>query len=299
MALGVACCAAALATPGPAWAQHAKKPPPPSAAASTGNLLQTGRNLFEDQRYEESIQTLSAALLRPNTPKKDRVEIYRLLAYNYIVLSHRDEAEAAVRGLYALDPEFALGSSESPRFKEFFAEVKKKWEADGKPGLVTEEAPAPKPVSIKHSSPAQQEQGQEIKLTGELDDPGTRTGSVILHYRTGSQGKFEKVEARVSDTRFRTTIPGAAVKPPLVEYYLEALDSKGLPIAARGDALAPLRIAVPAPAEGGGLFSSPWFWTGTGAVIVGGVVAAFVLTRKSSESAGPPTSRVIVTVGQQ
>ena len=299
IALGFACCAAAVATPGSARAQHAKKPAASSASTSTSNLLQTGRNQFEDQRYEESIQTLSAALLRPNTPKKDRVEVYRLLAYNYIVLSHRDEAEAAVRGLYALDPEFSLGSSESPRFKDFFAEVKKKWEADGKPGLVSEAAPAEKPVSIKHSSPAQQDQGLEIKLSGEVDDPGNRTGSVVLHYRTGSQGKFEKVDARLIDARFRTTIPGAAVKPPLVEYYLEALDGKGLPIAARGDALAPLRIAVPAPAEGGGLFSSPWFWTGTGAVIVGGVVAAFVLTRKS-DSAAPPnnSSRVIVTVGQ-
>jgi tetratricopeptide (TPR) repeat protein len=289
-------------TSGFALAQHAKKTPPSSGSTQAANLLQTGRNLFEDQRYEESIQTLSAALLRPNTPKKDRVEVYRLLAYNYVVLSHRDEAEAAVRGLYALDPEFALGSSESPRFKEFFAEVKTRWEADGKPGLVTEVAAPPKQVAIKHSSPAQKEQGLEIRLTGELDDPGSRTGSVVLHYRTGSQGKFEKVDARMTEGKFRTTIPGAAVKPPLVEYYFEALDGKGLPIAARGDALAPLRIAVPAPVpppESGGLLSSPWFWTGTGAVLVGGVVTALVLTRSKSESPGTPTSRVIVTVGQQ
>jgi tetratricopeptide (TPR) repeat protein len=260
-------------------------------------LIQTGRSLFEDQRYEESIQALSAALLRPNTPKSDRVEVYRLLAYNYIVLSHREEAEAAVRGLYALQPDFALSASESPRFKEFFAEVKKKWEAEGKPGLVTEEAPAPKPVSIKHSSPAQHQQGQELRLTGELDDPGDRVGAVVLHYRSGTQGKFERLEARISNARFRTIIPGASVKPPLVEYYFEVLDDKGLPIASRGDAAAPLRVAVPAP-QGGGLFSSPWFWTGTGAVVVGGVIAAVLLTRKSDDGGPTPTSRVIVTVGQ-
>ena len=294
----LALCVVAPATT--ADAQPAKKPAVAQGASrSGGNLIITGRNLFEDQRYEESIQTLSAALLRPNTPKTDRVEIYRLLAYNYIVLSQKEEAEAAVRGLYALDPDFALASNESPRFKDFFAEVKKRWEADGKPGLVSEAAAAPKPVNVKHSSPPQQERGKEIPLSAEIDDPDSRVGSLILHYRAGSQGGFERVDARLSDGRYRAVIPPSAVKPPLVEYYLEVLDTKGLPVALRGDATAPLRIAVPAPAQGGGLLSSPWFWTGTGAVVVGGVLAAILLSRDSGSSASaPPSSRVIVTVGQ-
>lgn len=283
----------------PSVAQPKKPAGTQTTPRAGGNLITTGRNLFEDQRYEESIQTLSAALLRPNTPKNDRVEIYRLLAYNYIVLSQKEEAEAAVRGLYALDPEFALASNESPRFKEFFAEVKKRWEADGKPGLVTETAAASKPVSIKHASPPQQERGKEIRLSAEIDDPESRVGSVVVHYRTGSQGMFEKADARLSEGRYRAVIPPAAVKPPLVEYYLEVLDGKGLPIASRGDVAAPLRIAVPAPAQGGGLLSSPWFWTGTGAVVVGGVLAAIFLSRDSGSSpSAPPSSRVIVTVGQ-
>ncbi|HQP36421.1 MAG TPA: hypothetical protein PLI95_14635 [Polyangiaceae bacterium] len=285
---------------GPAGAQSPKKPAAAASASSAGgNLIITGRNLFEDQRYEESIQTLSAALLRPNTPKQDRVEIYRLLAYNYIVLSQKEEAEAAVRGLYSIDPEFHLASNESPRFKEFFAEAKKRWEAEGKPGLVTEQVAALKPVNLKHSSPPQQQPDKEVPLSAELEDPDARAGSVVLHYRTGSQGKFEKVDARRSEgSRYRAVIPAAAVKPPLVEYYLEALDAKGLPVALRGDAAAPLRIAVPAPAQSGGLLSSPWFWTGTGAVVIGGVVAAFLLTRDSNPSSAAPTSRVIITVGQ-
>lgn len=291
---------AVIAPATPADAQPAKNPASAHPGPRTGgNLIVTGRNLFEDQRYEESIQTLSAALLRPNTPKNDRVEIYRLLAYNYIVLSQNEEAEAAVRGLYVLDPEFHLASNESPRFKDFFAEVKTRWEADGKPGLVTEAAPPPKPVSIKHASPPQQESGKEIRLSAEVEDPDSRVGSMLLYYRAGSQGLFAKVDARPSDGRYRASIPASAVKPPLVEYYLEVLDAKGLPIALRGDAAAPLRIAVPAPAQGGGLLSSPWFWTGTGAVVVGGVIAAFLLTRESSQtSSPPPSSRLIVTVGQ-
>ena len=95
-------------------------------------------------------------------------------------------------------------------------------------------------------------------------------------------------------------LPGAAVQPPIVEYYIEAQDAGGLPVALRGDASAPLRIAVPNPDEGGSLFASPWFWAGSAAV-VGGVVAAILLTGKSDSSPGQqqgaPTSHVVVVIG--
>jgi hypothetical protein len=285
------------------------------SSASGANLIAAGRSMFEDQRYEESIQTLSAALLRPGTSKKDRIEIYRLLAYNYIVLSQKDEAEAAVRGLYAVDPGFRLAAGESPRFRDFFADVKKRWEAEGRPGLVTEQETGPKPVAIKHASPAERERDKEIPITGELEDPGSRVDKVWLHYRAGSIGKFHKLDARLSAAKFRGVVPASAVKPPLIEYYLTAADAAGLPIATRGDAAAPLRIAIPAPQEeSGGVFSSPWFWTGAGAVVVGGVLAAILLTRKSEPApsepiggggaggsgggGGAPTSRVVIIVGQ-
>ncbi len=97
-----------LACPSDAWAQK-----------SAQDLVQRGRSLFDDQQYEESIQTLSAALLRPNNTKQQRVDIYRLLALNYITLNRKDEAESAVRGLLALQPDYALPANESPRFRDF------------------------------------------------------------------------------------------------------------------------------------------------------------------------------------
>ena len=69
--------------------------------AGRQDLITRGKNLFDDQQYEESIQTLSAALLRPNNTKEQRIEIYRLLAYNYITLNRKEEAESAARGLFA------------------------------------------------------------------------------------------------------------------------------------------------------------------------------------------------------
>ena len=55
-----------------------------AAPAQPQDLIAKGRQLFEDQQYEDSIETLSGALLRPSNTKEQKVEIYRLLALNYI-----------------------------------------------------------------------------------------------------------------------------------------------------------------------------------------------------------------------
>jgi hypothetical protein len=73
------------------------------------------------------------------------------------------------------------------------------------------------------------------------------------------------------------------VKPPLVEYYLLAVDQTGLPLASRGDAAAPLRIAIPAP-EGGSVFASPWFWVPVGVAVVGGAIATAIIVSNASST---------------
>jgi hypothetical protein len=258
--------------------------PKPSGAQPSKDLIQRGRDLFEDQQYEESIQTLSGALVRPNNNKAQKIEIYRLLALNYITLNRKEEAESAVRGLLSLDPTYELPKSESPRFRDFFSSVRTKWEAEGRPGLVTEQN-APKSVALKHSSPAEAKPDTEVPLSAQLDDPDHRVTSVELFYRTGTQGKFVEVTTQFSPSEgsMRATIPPNVVKPPFVAYYLLAKDRSGLPVASSGDADAPLRIPVPEPSRGwvlpvaigGGILGA--------AAIVGGLALAGVFKGNSSK----------------
>jgi hypothetical protein len=272
---------ATVTTPASAQPKAAAAP----AKAGVTSLIQRGGELFDDQQYEESIQTLSAALMRPGTAVKEKIEIYRLLAYNYITLKRTEEADAAVRGLLVLDETFKLPASESPRFRDFFDLTRKKWEEEGKPGRVDETKPkeVDKPVKITHTSPAQVEPDATIKLSASVEDPDDRVQSVQLAYRTGAKGKFITVSGTYVSGQFRGQIPGAAVKPPLVEYYLLATDKGGLPIASRGDAATPLRIAVPEPQRS--VVKSPWFWIPVGVVVVGGAVAtALILTQTGKTS---------------
>lgn len=291
----VAVCHSALfvAVPSSSFAQGAAK----GAAkkedkANVSSLIQRGADLFDDAEYEQSIQTLSAALLRPGSSKQEKVEIYRLLAYNYIVMNRLDEADAAVRGLLVLDESYSLPKTESPRFQDFFKSTRAKWESEGKPGKEGDSAAAEKPINIMHSSPAQVAPGTLIKLTGRVEDPDGKVRGMQLAYRTGAEGKFVLVAATYTLGEFRAQIPSNAVKPPLVEYYLQAVDKGGLPLTSRGDAAAPLRIVVPAPQKGG-VLSSPWFWVPVGlAVVGGGVAATYILLNRQQ------TSTVTISVGE-
>lgn len=283
-ALVAACHAAVIA--GPAGVAFAQAP----GKSAVTQLIQKGSALFDDQAYEESIQTLSAALLRPGTTDREKIEVYRLLAYNYIILKRTDEADAAVRGILVIDEKFSLPPTESPRFRDFFAATTKKWLDEGKPGKVTlgPAAPVEKPIKMMHSSPPEVPANKPVKLSGSVDDPDSRVRGVQLGYRTGASGKFVTLAATYTLGEFHTQIPAAAVKPPLIEYYLSAVDKGGLPIASRGDAGTPLRIVVP---KEGGVFTSPAFWVPVGVAVVAGAIAtAILLTR------GKPTAMVTVGV---
>ena len=282
----VACLHAILLTTH-AFAQPAKARPP-------ADLIVKGQLQFEEQQYEESIQSLSAALLRPSNTQAQKVEIFRLLALDYITLGRKDEAENAVRGLLVQRPDYEIPDKESPRFRDFFAQSRAKWEAEGRPG-VTKDEPSQKPVVLKHGSPTQIDVGSALELRARLQDPDGRVGSVKLFYRSGSKSDFSEVKATTSGDSVRAQIPATAVKPPVVDYYFEVLDGGGTVIAIRGDASSPLRIAVPEGSKGwvlpvaigGGVL---------GAAAIVGVLALAGAFKPSGSGGGAAGNRTTVSV---
>ena len=287
------------ATALPAATEAEAQQPKAAAKTDTRGLIQRGQDLFDEQRYEESIQTLSAALLRPGTKLDDRIEIYRLLAYNYITLGRNEEADAAVRGLLVLKDDFQLSPKESPRFRDFFAKAQAAWVEEGKPGQ-EQAAAAPSVVAIRHTPAVQVEPGTVVKVEGTVDDSASAVAEVKLFFREAGAAKFDEKALAYAMGSFRGQIPQTAVKPPLVEYYLLAVDAKGLPLSSRGDADAPLRIAVPEPQDDS-IFASPWFWIPVGVLVVGGAVATAVILGTQEEAPpgnGTPTSTIVIGVGE-
>ncbi len=288
----------------PAVAQEAKpampREPSPDASAPSASgggsatLLSKGQTLFDDQQYEESIQTLSAALLRPNNTKAQRIEIYRLLALNYITLGRKEEADSAIRALLSVEPGYELPANESPRFRDSFAEARAKWEAEGRPGLLTEQGPK-RSVVLRDAYPSQADPNEAVELHARLDDPDARVATLRLFYRSGARGDFTEARAARAGASVRATIPASAVKPPLVEYYFIAHDKDGSAIATRGDASTPLRIVVREPKKSWALPVA------IGGGILGAAAALGVLALAGvfdgTESA-PPRGVVLVGVSE-
>lgn len=258
------------------------------AAAQTNPLIARGQSEYDELRFEEALQTLSAALVRSGNSPGDYATIYRLLAFTYLALGREEEAAGAYRSMLAITPDFEPGQEVSPRIREFFDGVKEAWVAEGRPG-----SGPPPPVEIEHRSPAEAERGQEVTLSATIDDPASRVAQLVLAYRQGTEAVFNRLDTQPRGEELVATIPGEAVAPPLVEYYFEALDAQGLPIAARGDVAAPLRIAVPEPG-GGSVLEEWWFWTIIGVVVAGGVVATVVIV--DQVESGPQTGNLVITV---
>ncbi len=236
------------------------------------SLADIGRSQYDDLRYEEAIQTLSAAIIRRGNTPPQEIQIYELLAFSYLALNRNEEADGAFRQLLIRDPTHAVSQDLPPRFQNFLNQVRQRWEAEGRPGLQTSSTGQvipvvtsnAAPVTIEHRSPAQSLRGRAVPLACSVTDPSHRVSRIVLAYRWASRGLFTRVNAQrdPSTGGFRATIPPDAVRPPLVEYYFEAVDDSGVPVQSRGDAFAPLRVAVP---EGSGF---PW-----GAVVAVGAVA--------------------------
>lgn len=243
---------------------------------SAKDLIQKGQDLFDEQRYEESIQTLSAVVARKDIPEKTRISALKLMAYNHIVLGNLGQARGVVWSIYAEDEDYELGEDESPRFRDFFVKHKKSWIKAGRPGKA--KATEVVNVKIKHAPPAEAESGLAISLSGVVEDPDAKVSQMRVYYRTGQDGKFEFSPVKFTMRKFTVDIPADFVAPPTVEYYIEALDGNGVPVATKGDAEAPLRVRIPGDEEGGALTSAAlWVPLGVGVAVAVAVTIGLVV----------------------
>jgi tetratricopeptide (TPR) repeat protein len=264
-------------------------------AQDNGALVQAGRAQYENLQFEEAIQTLSAAIIRRGNTPAQEAQIYEYLALSYLALSRDDEAEGAFRLMLTRDPERRLDASVAPRIVEFFNRVRDRWVAEGRPGLVQANAPARalRPITIQHASPPQHARNTDLELSASITDPDRRSAGLVLAWRPGSRGLFRRSTAQHRGGTFTATIPGAEVRPPFVEYYLEAVDENGIAVAARGDAYAPLRVVVPAP-ESPSVFTRWWFWTGAAVLVAGVAVGSYFLFRDTGED----PARLTINLGE-
>jgi len=91
---------------------------------------------------------------------------------------------------------------------------------------------------ISHKPYTAWEEGVPLKIEALIsDDAGIATAT--LYYRTGVPGTYLTIAMTATNGVYKATIPAAAMRAPIVEYYLEATDINGnliaLPVVAPDD----------------------------------------------------------------
>ena len=252
--------------------------------------VQAMTRMMRDLRYEEAIQRGQRALREASPRDPHRVAIvYRLLGTAYFLLGDETHARAAWVQLFALEAEARPPDEASPKLRSFFERVRldaASIELDPAP---LKEVPEGKPFLV------------EARLAGTV----SRVERVLLHYRTEGAGAYAMRRLDRQGGLLRATLPGVLLadgSPRAFEYWLEARDAQGAPVALVGTEAAPLRAKIipqrrDGVAEGLQPGSQPeeppvykrwWFWG-----IVGGAVAAslgagiYFGTRGDSSAGGP------------
>ena len=276
----------------------------PAHAQEANPLIQQGISQYNELEYETSVNTLSAALIRPGNSNENKITIYHYLGLNYLILGREAEADGAFRSLLAIDENWTLDQvSTSPKVLEFFDATKQQWIADGKPGM--EQAIKVSTVKIVHKLPDKGVKDEDNYLKIELENPEKIPVKVAVFYRKSSDEKFNQTFANISGYSkdmqrvvYMVTIPGADVQPPSVEYFIEARSTKGEVLNSKGEESAPMRI--PVPEEGKKKKTLMWGLIGGlgAAVIVGLVVGLAVgLTRDDGgPSNGTPEPAAVTIV---
>lgn len=140
--------------------------------------------------------------------------------------------------------------------------------------------------------------------------------SVVVYYRTVGMGEFERLVMKPSqDDIYAATIPGQAIQPPGLEYYIEATDVAGN-TSLKGATFSPIRLSVQGDvatpdtsASSGssqnaqtasGESGNKWFWIIGGALAVGAISALSNGgddggTTAASAPDNPPATTITVT----
>lgn len=264
-----------------------------------GDVEAMGR-LMRDLRYEEAVGRGLHAL-REATPE-DHAQlgpIYRLLGTAYFLLGDEAHAHTAWVQLFAMDPDAKPPEDSSPKLRQAFERVR-----------LEAAAVALDPAPLKEIP-----EGQPFLLEAKLAGTASHVDRVYVHFRTEGAGAYTAKRLDRANGRLTTTVPGVTLadgSTRAFEYWLEARDAQGTPVAEVGTEAAPLRAKIipqrrdavvddkqpPPPPVETPVYKKWWFWGIIGLAVAGAGTAIYFGTQGGG-GMPPPPSGFDVCVGFQ
>jgi len=260
----------------------------PGDAHTIETYLARGEKLFEEQEYAGAIQTLAPVTRDARATRAQRLRALEMIALSQFIKNDKAAARATFERILDIDPGYQLrDTSGSPAMRSFFDDLKSQLipNFDPKAG-----------ADLEHAAPTAGSAGAPIEIQVRV----TRGLVFDTFVSTRRRGELTYTVAPLKprgDNRWHTRLtPPASSKPYVLEYFVEARDAGGAPIARIGGPDQPLEIALSA---GGSASRRPWYgrwYVYAGAVgaaaLLGGIIVA---TTRGPEPGSLPPNTVTVT----
>jgi hypothetical protein len=253
-------------------------------------FLERGRKLFEEQEYAGAIQALAPVTRDARATRAQRLRALELIALAQFIRNDQAAARATFERILDIDPGYQLrDTSGSPQLRAFFDQLKKQLIPNFDPSAGAD---------LEHAAPTAGSAGKAIELEVRV----TRGNVFDLVVATRRRGELSYAVAPLTprgDNRWRariTTSPSS--KPYVLEYYVEARDAGGGPIARIAAPDQPLDIALsPGGSDGSGSrpWYSRWYVIAGGAAVAAGIGGVIVAATRGPDAGSLPPHTVTVT----
>jgi hypothetical protein len=258
---------------------------PARAADGDAAALKRAEALFSDAQYADAVAALDEVLARGTLDATSRREATLYLGMSHLALGHDDAARARFREVLTDDVAYALPRYTSPKIRAAFERVRD--EVRSAPRL------SPLGPLIRPSPIGPERVRLRFRAERATDRPAT------AYWRRRGEATYVAVPLAGADAERAgdVALPARIDTDFDLEYYAEIADGDRV-LARAGSREQPLSVRVHAGVAGPSLVSVPkaeerppiykrwWFWTAVGAVVAGGAVAAYALTRSDTAAAG-------------
>ena len=255
-------------------------------------FLERGKKLFEDQEYAAAIQALSPVTRDARATRAQRLRALELIALAHFIRNDQGAARATFERILDIDPGYQLrDTTGSPKIRAFFDELKKQLVPgyDPKAG-----------ADLEHAAPTAGTAGRAIEIDVRATRGRERVFDIVVAMRRRGELAYKITSATPrGDARWRARVAvEAASKPYVVEYYVEARDAGGAPVARIAAPDSPLEIAL-APGGSAVAAKRPWYgrWYVIAGIAVGaaGVTGLAVAATRGPDSGTLPPGTVTVS----
>jgi hypothetical protein len=243
--------------------------------------LTRGQKLFSDQEYAGAIQALTPVTRDARATRAQRLRALELIALAQFIRDDQAAARATFERILDIDPGYQLrDTSGSPKIRAFFESVKKQVIPGFDPNAGAD---------LEYAAPTAGTAGKQIELEVRV----TRGNVFDLAVATRVRGELSYHVKQFSprgDNRWRARIsPEPSAKPYVLEYYVEARDAGGGPIARIASPDQPLEIILSPGGDTRRPWYGRWYIAAGAAVVAAGITGvAIAATRGPGEGTLPP-----------